>query len=134
MVHQPTCTVRNKDTISQSLPKPGGMTQECDLIIRLMNGTSTKTCLNLMEWPKNVHSLKENEWMNEWMMTPSGHYSRHRDFILIWRTTVIYLCNKDTMSQTLTQPGNQIYDQNCTPGISRVTKRESVKGELHVYL
>ena len=39
MVHLPiTC---NKDTVSQSLPQPGGMTQECALIIRIMNGTST---------------------------------------------------------------------------------------------
>ena len=27
--------VRNKDTMSQSLPQPGGMTQECALIIRI---------------------------------------------------------------------------------------------------
>ena len=32
--------LRNKDTMSQSLPQPGGMTQECALI-RIMNGTST---------------------------------------------------------------------------------------------
>ena len=32
--------LRNKDTVSQSLPQPGGMTQECALIIRIMNGTS----------------------------------------------------------------------------------------------
>ena len=29
--------------MSQSLPQPGGMTQECALIIRIMNGTSTCT-------------------------------------------------------------------------------------------
>ena len=33
--------LRNKDTMLQSLPQPGGMTQECALIIRIMNGTST---------------------------------------------------------------------------------------------
>ena len=38
-----TCTVCNKDTMSQSLPQPGGMTQECALIIRIMNGTCTST-------------------------------------------------------------------------------------------
>ena len=49
--------LRNKDTMSQSLPQPGGMTQECALIIRIMNGTSTyvtrtpchKACPNLVE-------------------------------------------------------------------------------------
>ena len=43
--------------MSQSLPQPGGMTQECALIIRIMNGTSTyvtrtpchKACPNLVE-------------------------------------------------------------------------------------
>ena len=29
--------------MSQSLPQPGGMTQECALIIRIMNGTCTST-------------------------------------------------------------------------------------------
>ena len=57
--------LRNKDTMSQSLPQPGGMTQECALIIRIMNGTSTyvtstpchKACyLHGGHVPKNVHS------------------------------------------------------------------------------
>ena len=33
--------LRNKDTMSQSLPLPGGMTQKCVLILRIMNGTSS---------------------------------------------------------------------------------------------
>ena len=30
--------------MSQSLPQPGGMPQECALIIRIMNGTSIYLC------------------------------------------------------------------------------------------
>ena len=40
-VHGTSTYVCNKDTMSQSLPQPGGMTQECALIIRIMNGTCT---------------------------------------------------------------------------------------------
>ena len=32
--------------MSQTLPQPGGMTQECALIIRIMNGTCTSTLHN----------------------------------------------------------------------------------------
>ena len=48
--------LRNKDTMSQSLPQLGRMTQECALIIMIINGTSTyvtrtpchKACPNLV--------------------------------------------------------------------------------------
>ena len=95
--------LRNKDTKSQSLPQPGGMTQECALIIRIINGTSTyvtrtpchKACPNLVEWPtmhsKEWHVYAQRTYMNQfyWPWIQNKKYKKNKDQNNIFLSNVL---------------------------------------------
>ena len=87
--------------MSQSLPQPGGMTQECALIIRIMNGTSTyvtRTPCHTMSQslPQPGGMTQECALIIRIMNGTSTHNKDNEWYILR---------NKDTMSQSLPQPG-----------------------------
>ena len=69
-----TSTYVTRTPCYKAWPQPGGMTQECALIIRIMNGTSTyvtrtpchNACPNLVEEPITLSSKHAHQ---DWIET-----------------------------------------------------------------